>query len=314
MIIKNPTKLVLLSGVISGLISGSLIQAATCSCAGVPLSNSINLMGIETGKYQFAYSYSYSDISDLVAGSEDVIDETGRERETNSHLLQSTYGISDNWSVTGVISWVEHTRNIAISNTADEVSSGVGDSLVVVSYAPQKIDPFSRNEWGVGIGLRFPTGVDDNTQNQIIFAEDLQPGQGAWGSSLWFHYGHSFNQKADWIFFVDANLSETKENDREYSFEGESNLTTGLNYTSGSDWNSSLAFNYRKADPHTRFGGEIPNTGGRWIDFIPSLQYAISETMNVGISAKIPVSRDLNGSLQFTTKSSFSLTFSYLLK
>mgnify|MGYP002635858942 CR=1 FL=1 len=308
MIIK---KLIILL-LVWGVVFSSSVQAATCSCAGVPLSNSINLMGLEAGQYEVGYSYTYSDISDLVAGSKDINDETGRERKTDSHLLQTTYGISDNWAVTGVISWIEHTRNISTSNTADEDSAGVGDSLVVFSYAPQKIDPFSRNEWAFGVGVRVPTGEEENG-NPIIFAEDLQPGQGAWGSSFWLHYGHAFNQQADWVYFVDANIAKSGSNDRDYSFEGEWNLTSGINYVSSSNWSSSLAINYRNAQRHTRFGGDIPNTGGEWYDFIPSVTYSVSPTLSVGITARLPIYRDLNDSLQFSTKQSFSLSVTYLI-
>jgi len=307
-----PLKKALPFTLVSSSLFFSLAQAATCSCAGVPLSNSINLMGLEPDQYQFGLSYTYSDISDLVEGSSDVNDETGRLRETGSSLFQTTYGINENWSVTGVISWIEHTRNIAISNTADENSSGLGDSLIVLSYAPHKIDPFSANEWAVGLGLRIPTGESDNG-SPIIFAEDLQPGQGAWGTSVWFHYGHAFNQKADWLFFIDANIANNKENDRDYSFEVEWNLTSGISYSSDSKWSGSLSVNYRNADPHSRFGGEIPNTGGNWVDLTPSLQYSLSPETNIGISARIPLSRDLNGSLQFTTKESFSLSITHTL-
>ena len=142
----------------------------------------------------------------------------------------------------------------------------------------------------------------------------MQPGQGAWGTSLWFHYGRSFNQRADWIFFTDVSLSNTKENDREYSFQGEQNLTAGFSYSTATDWNASVAINYRNAESHTRFGGKIPNTGGKWIDFVPSIQYVINEQMNLSIAARVPLKRDLNGSLQFTTKQSFSLSFNYLIK
>ena len=289
------------------------VLAATCSCAGVQLSNPINLMGLEPGQYQLGFSYTTIDISELVSGSEIVNDETGRKRKTESYLIQTSYGINDNWSVTGVISWVSHIRNVAISNTADETSSGIGDSLVVLSYAPQKIDPFTRNEWAFGIGLRIPTGDNDNG-SPIIFAEDLQPGQGAWGSSIWFHYGHSFNQKSDWLFFIDGNFSNTKTNDREYSFESEKNLVTGFSFSSENNWSTNLSVTYRDADPHTRFASDIPNTGGRWIDFSPSFQYSITPEVNMVVSARIPISRELNGALQFTTKYSLSLSVNYLFK
>lgn len=294
------------------LTAPTLTRAATCSCAGVPLANSINLTNFEAKQLQIGLHYSYHDISELVSGSKTVNDETGRERKTNSYLFQTTYGLNDKWSITGVLSWIEHTRNIAISNSLDEVSSGIGDSLIVLSYAPQKIDPFTRNEWAVGFGLRLPTGKDDNG-GAVVFAEDLQPSQGASGSAIWFHYAHAFNQQADWVLFFDSSYASSNNNNRDYSFEDEWNLTTGINISGKNDWHGSLSVNFRKADPHTRFGGKIPNTGGQWIDFIPSVQYSYSESTAISFSARIPISRDLNGTLQFTTKQSFTLSIQHIL-
>lgn len=293
-------------------LNPSLTEAQTCSCAGVALSHSINLAGPGVGRFQFGLSFTDSDISDLVAGSTKINDETGRKRRTTSYLFQTAYGVSEHWSLTAVIPWIRHIRNIRTSDTDDEKSSGVGDTLVVLGFGPQKIDPFSRHEWGVGVGIRAPTGRD-RAGDPVIFAEDLQPGQGAWGSSAWLHYGHSFNQRADRMLFADASISKNGNNVREYSFEGELNLATGVSLTSSSGWNGTLAMSYRIAQPHKRFGSEIPNTGGKWLDFAPSLQYSIFPSTRIGASASIPLSRDLNGSLQFSTKRSLSLSMSYLL-
>lgn len=292
------------------IISTLPMRAATCSCAGTQLTNAVNLMSLEPGMLRLGLTYTYIDISELVAGSRSINDETGRVRETESYILQSNYGINENWGLSTTIAWVEHKRNITTSNTLDEISSGIGDSLIVLSYAPTRIGLFSRNEWAVGIGIRVPTGENSNGK-PIVFAEDLQPGQGAWGSSLWFHYGRSFSQQADWVFFLDLNIHHNNANDREYSFENEFSLTSGITYSINSKWSSIFSFTYRKASPHTRLNTEIPNTGGKWLDFIPTLEYTLSPDVNISMSARIPLSRDLNGALQFTTKKSFSLSVNY---
>ncbi len=294
------------------LINISTIDAATCSCAGVSLSNTVSLTDFEAGQFQFSLAYTNIDISDLVSGSNDINDETGRFRETDSYIIQGTYGLNDTWALTAIISQIEHNRNIAISNTNVETSNGLGDSLLVLSYAPQKIDPFTKDEWAFGFGLRIPTGENDNG-NPIVFAEDLQPGQGAWGGSLWFHYAHVFDQKGTWKLSVDSNYAHVGENDREYSFTNEWNLSSGINYSANDQWSGGVSIGYRNADPHTRFGSDFPNTGGSWLDFTGSLQYSFSPSTSIGLSTTVPISRDLNGSLQFTTKRSITLSISHRL-
>jgi len=302
-------KVASLAGVI--FLAQSQVQAATCSCAGAPLANGINIGDFEDGRTSVTLSLVNSDISDLVEGSRTINDETGRSRDTESYLVKTTYGFNDHWAFTGIISYINHSRNIAISNTADEESSGVGDSLFLVSYAPQKIDPFTRDEWAVGVGLRAPTGENDNGE-PIRFAEDLQPGQGAWGYSLWFHYAHAFNQQADLVYYIDGNYSSVNSNDREYSFEDEWTLTTGLSYSLNAEWSTNWSLNYRDASPHTRFSGEIPNTGGWWLDLSPSISYSLNPESTISLSGTIPLARDLEGTLQFTTKNSFALSYTHL--
>lgn len=301
----------LVLGIIAGyaMITNS-VKAATCSCAGVTLSNNISLSNFESEQLQVSISFTNTDISDLVAGKHKINDETNRFRETDSTVIQGVYGINDQWAIIGIGSYIEHRRNIATSNTRVEESSGVGDSLLVIGYAPQKIDPFTRDEWAFGLGLRIPTGKDSNG-TPIVFAEDLQPSQGAWGRSLWFHYGHAFRQKAELVFFSNINYSQVGENDREYSFGSEWNLSAGINYAINEQWYTSSFLNYRDASSHTRFGNNFPNTGGQWLDFSLSAQYSLTPSASIVLSSTFPVSRNLNGALQFTTKRSFTLSLNY---
>ncbi len=294
----------------SNLLCGIVAQAATCSCAGVSLADNINIADFEAEKFQFSASYSYHDISRLVAQSDTIQDETGRVRRTESLSLRLSYGINAEWAISGLISYVDHFRNIAISGSDGESATGLGDSMLLLSYAPLKISPFEQNEFAAGIGLRFATG-ENNKGSPVVFAEDLQPGQGSNGSSLWLHYGRSFSQKADWQLFVNANYQKNGTNARDYSFESEWNFSCGVSYASSSAWSTSLALTYRKADPHTRFSSPLPNTGGSWLDFSPSFGYKLSDQSSVGVAFRIPVKRDLNGELQFTTQSFVSLSYAY---
>ena len=289
------------------------VFAATCSCAGVSLSSSIQLNNFEPQVLDLSVHVTQSDISKLVSGRDTVNDETLRNRETETYLLQASYGITENFAVTGVMSWVEHSRSIGSSQSPSERSSGMGDSLVVASYSFAKITPFTSHGFALGLGLRIPTGENSNG-SPITFAEDLQPSQGAWGSSLWFNYQYALDQQASFTVFIDGNFSTNNSNDRGYSFDSEWNLSSGINYQLSSAWTTSVGLAYRDANPHLRQDVSIPNTGGRWLDGTISASYSINPTSSISLAYRIPVARDLNGALQFTTRDSMTLSWSSRFK
>ena len=69
---------------------------------------------------------------------------------------------------------------------------------------------------------------------------------------------------------------------------------------------------YRTADRDQRSSVDIPNTGGEWLDALPAVQYHVSDTLAIKAAAKIPIYRNLNDQLQFTTKFAFRLSLSYV--
>jgi hypothetical protein len=290
-------------------ITNNDAKSATCSCAGVSLSNSIKLNNFELSTLDINIHTSHSDISELVSGSETVTDETQRNRETDTYLLQASYGITEKIAITAVLSWVEHTRSIGSSQSPSETSSGMGDSLFVASYSMQKITPFNPHGLAFGLGLRAPTGEDSNG-SPITFAEDLQPSQGAWGSSIWFNYQYGIDQQATTSVFFDGNFSNNNSNERGYSFDSEWNVSSGINHTFNQSWSTSFSLSYRDANAHQRNDVSIPNTGGRWLDATTSLSFSLTPESSISFSYRLPIARDLKGALQFTTKDSFTLSWS----
>jgi len=284
--------------------------AATCSCAGVPLLTYINTAATEKGQLFFNYTTEYHQISDLVSGSTDVPDETGRNRNSLSHLLSASYALTDHWSFSAMVSYVKHNRKIGSSFLGKTTTSGIGDSIILARYTPLFITPFSRHELSLGLGARIPTGEDDYG-NGITLSEDMQPSTGAWGEILWTSYSYAFNQAATLQASVSANYTFNEENDRKYAFGDEFNFAFGFSHTIGTRFGYSAALRYRSTLADRRFGFEIPNTGGQWLDFIPAVQYTITDRLSAGLSGRIPVVRELNGVLQFTTSYSYALSLTY---
>jgi len=286
------------------------VFAATCSCAGAPLLTFIDTSATEQGQLFISYANEYHQISDLVSGSDDVRDETDRDRHTFSQVISASYALSDRWAVSALVSYVEHSRTIGSSFLGKTTTSGIGDSVVLARYTPLFITPFSRHELSLGLGVRIPTG-DDDFGSGFILSEDMQPSTGAVGKILWTSYSYAFNQAATLQFNTSANYTVNEENDRKYAFGNEFNFAFGLSHAIGTRFGYSAALRYRTTRADRRFGFEIPNTGGQWLDFIPGIQIAVTDHLNLGLSGRIPIVRNLDGVLQFTTSYAYSFSVSY---
>ena len=88
--------------------------------------------------------------------------------------------------------------------------------------------------------------------------------------------------------------------------------SVGASYQTQSPWGFNLELLFRHAEREQRAGVVIPNTGGEWLDLVPAVQYHINDSVALRASGKIPLSRDLNDELQFTTKYSVRLTLSWV--
>ena len=284
--------------------------AATCSCAGVPLLASIDTSATEKGQLFISYNAEYHQINDLVSGSDDVNDETRRNRNSFSQVLSASYALTDHWAVSALVSYVEHNRTIGSSFLGTTTTSGISDSVILARYSPWFITPFSRHVLSLGLGVRIPTGEDD-FGDTFVLSEDMQPSTGAYGEILWASYSYAFNQAATLQFFSSANYTFNEENDRKYAFGNEFNFASGISQSIGTKFGYSVALRYRTTTADTRFGFDIPNTGGQWLDFVPAVRYSFNEHLSLGLSGRIPVARKLNGVLQFTTSYSYALSVSY---
>ncbi len=285
-------------------------QAATCSCAGAPLLIYIDTSAIEKGQMFLNYTAEDHEISDLVSGTEDVPDETGRERNSFSHLLSGSYAFTNRWSVSALASYIEHFRLINTSFLGETTSSGLGDSVILARYTPIAITPFSRHQFAIGGGARIPTG-DDDAGEGFVLSEDMQPSTGAFGAIMWTSYSYAFNQAATLAFHTSANYTYNGENDRKYRFGHDFNLSAAISQNANTWFSWSAGLRYRIAQADQRAGFDIPNTGGEWLDFTPAVQFGITDNFSLALSGRYPLWRDLNGALQFTTSYSYALSLSY---
>lgn len=291
------------------LLATSPAAATTCSCASVPLLGTMELASPGEGNWLLAATYEFHDLSDLVRGSSSIPDSTSRDRISQALVLEASKGLAKNWSVSALMSVVHHERTVGGFRTT---SSGVGDAIAVIKYSPARISVYSRNELSFGLGARLPIGVDDARQDGIVLAEDMQPSTGAFAGILWVYAARALNESASARLYANASYTNNAKNDREYRFGHETTASFGASYQTQSAWGFNAEILYRHTDRDQRIGNDIPNTGGQWLNFVPSVQYHLNEEMALRASATVPLARDLNDALQFTTKYAARLTFTYV--
>lgn len=291
------------------LFAAAGTNAQTCSCASVPLLGSMELATPGDGKWFLASTYEYHDVSELVRGSSSVPDATGRDRTSEALILEASKGITQKLSFSALLSAVRHDRTVG---GAHDSASGLGDAIVMLKYSPLAVSLYSPNAVSFGLGARLPVGEDAASSGGITLAEDLQPSTGALGTIVWAYAARALNESASTRIYGNFTYTNNDDNDRNYQFGHETTASIGASYQTQTPWGFNAELLYRSSERDKRAGVTIPNTGGDWLDFIPAVQYHVTETMALRASAKIPVYRDLNDQLQFTTRYALRLTFSYV--
>lgn len=283
--------------------------AQTCSCASVPLLGTMESASPKDGQWFLATTYEFHDVSELVAGSSSISDTTGRDRSSEAFVIEASKGLSEKWSVSALLAVVEHQRQVGSARAS---ASGVGDAIVMLKYAPKSISLYSDTSLSFGVGSRLPIGVDDARQNSITLAEDMQPSMGSYAGVAWAYWAKALNESKGARIFAGVSHTFNGENDRDYMFGDDSTVSFGGSYQTATPWGFNLELLYRTADRDQRNSVKIPNTGGEWLDIIPTVQYHVTETLAIRAAAKIPLQRELNDQLQFTTKYAFRISLSYV--
>jgi hypothetical protein len=179
-------------------------------------------------------------------------------------------------------------------------------------YSPKSISLYSDTALSFGLGSRIPVGEDNATRNGVILAEDMQPSTGAYGGMIWVYWAKALNDAKSRRIYASASHTLNGDNDRNYEFGADTTVTFGGAYQTQTPWGFNIELLYRTAERDQRDSTTIPNTGGDWLDVIPSVQYHVTESLALKASAKIPLHRDLHDQLQFTTKYAYRLSLSYV--
>lgn len=303
---RKPTVTIAL---LAASLGSEVAVAQTCSCAAVPLLGSMQSAPTNDGQWHLGTTYEFHDVSELVAGSSTVPDTTGRERRSSSLIVEASRGLTEKWSLSALISGVEHERDVGGEFVR---ASGLGDGLVIARYSVRNISLYSDSALAFGVGVRAALGDDDTTRDGVALAEDMHPSTGANGGILMAYWAKSLNEAGSKQIYASGSYGSYGANDRNYRFGDEVIASFGSTIRTQGRWSFNLEVSMRDADRDRRNASEISNTGGRWLDLNAGVQYRVNESLGVSFGGSIPIERDLNDQLQFTTKYAARAAVSYV--
>lgn len=302
------------------VFSETSLWAQACCSAGTPLLGSLEFPSTPEGIWQFALTYDYNVLRDVVSGTQKLVDDT-RRRQTHSLMWETSYGISSLFSVSVMFTAVQQERTIAPETASESLlrTRGVGDALVLLKYALIPLTLPAQQEVTIGMGEKIPLGSSTLTSNSILLPADMQPGTGAWDGILWAYASQGFVPRAPLNLFVIAShrLSGTNErygsDQQGYKFGNETVVSLGAGYRTGNKVDYSLVLRYRRVAPDQFGGSEISNTGGMWLSILPGVNVTLSDGLTARASALIPLYRNLNGT-QLTTTYGVTISAFYVFR
>jgi len=284
------------------------VPGQACCTSGTPILGTLELPAGVAGSFQTALTYQFNTLDDVINEST-PLEESLRRRFTHSLVLESNYGLSDSWAVSGLLSFIRQGRHNNTLTSGKEVLkvTGLGDAVVLVKYSPLKATLFSQRNLSVGAGPKIPLG-DFRRRNKegILLPYEMQPGTGAWDLILWSNFYQGFRPVPLSIYLTTA-YRLTGRNSLGYQFGRELTLNSGMTYDSSFPVDFSLAFKYRAVAPDSRNGQAIANTGGKWLNLKPAFYMHPVEKFTLKLSGQLPLYREVNG-IQLTTSYRISVT------
>jgi hypothetical protein len=293
-------------------------MAQACCSGGTPLSSNLGIQAVQGNALQLQLSYNYNTQKTLISGST-VLDDNNRVRNTHSVILRSSYGISENFSVTGLFSWIQQEEIVAtVFGTENyQKAQGLGDIVLMMQYqVVEKKDQY----FILAGGVKMPTGATDHVDSElgIPLNPDLQPGTGAWDILFGLNYSANHVFKPNLTFLAISTLRLTTPSERFngqllYEFGDEFQILTGFKDSYFvKKWiiDPALMLRYRITNFDKTNDIETPNTGGQWLHLVPSIDFDITTEFGLGVSGEIPLYRNLKGT-QLTTSYILKVTLDY---
>ena len=295
------------------MILPSVSLSQTCSCAGAPLISSQSVSTTSQGNLLLGITYEHNQISELYRANNKLTNQIVK-RSTQSTLIELNYGITDRLTISGTATYVRK-RRLGLQSNDELVTTGIGDGLVLLKYVIHQNTIKEQYQLAIGGGAKMPFGKSSLTNDGIALNLDMQPGTGAWDGIAWSYFSKTFAPASTLNLFLFSTYRATGSAERfstndNYEFGNELLVNIGVTNNITSDLSYIGVINYRSTSSDERNNNKLANTGGKWINLEPGLQYQLTDGLSIKASGKIPVYQYLNG-LQPTTSYTASLSLFY---
>jgi len=311
-------KLVLYIGLCIYTIQHSAAQ--TCCSGGTPLTSNIRVQPVKAGGLDLRLSIDYNLLDQLYSGSKQLDDQT-RERLTKTVFIQFLYGLSEQFSINTLFSYVYQERNIRTEiGTNTTRSNGLGDLTLMLQYSP--VNNLKR-QLTVAAGPKLPIGRFNAVDSEygITLSPDLQPGSGSLDGMIGlayqeFHFfsitGLHFNINSGYRI---SGSAQRFDGDFNYQFGNELIVNSGFQKAfliQKTGIAPSLQVGYRNTQPDVADKSTVAGTGGHWVHLMPGITIDISPLWSISGSGELPIYRFLSGT-QLTTTYRFNIGVSIKL-
>jgi hypothetical protein len=291
------------------------IFSQTCCSAGTPILSAINISTTNGGQWQFSLTAEHNSIQDVLPGTISPRE----ERFTNSLLFDVSYGISERFSITFIVPYVQLSQTPLFGSQGQILTNGIGDILSMIKYNIIPVNFVNQNQLAVGYGLKLPSGRSDLRGGLgAILVPQLQPGTGSWDHILWGFYSQNFRPEPISLFFNlnyrlngDNNRFQTSGPFSSYKFGNVFSSALGLSYRLSPSLDLSALVRYRYTEKDLFADVEVPNTGGDWVYLVPAVNINF-DPYGLRFSGQLPVFRNLSG-IQITTSFTVSASFYYFI-
>jgi len=287
----------------------------TCCSAGAPILSAINVSSTNASQWQFSLTAEHNSIKDVLPTSL----KPNQERFTNSAILDVSYGITDRFSASLILPYVQLSQTALFGTEGEKLTNGVGDIMAMIKYNIITSNIVDQRQLAIGFGVKFPTGKSDiRGDTGTILAPQLQPGTNSWDQVFWTFFSQSFRPNPFSIFSnlsvrINGNNNRFQTNGpfSSYHFGNVFTLAAGLSYRFTRLIDLSLQARYRHTTKDSFAGGNVLNTGGDWVYLTPAINLNF-DPYGLRVSSQLPVFRDLTG-IQITTSYTVSATLYFFI-
>jgi hypothetical protein len=287
----------------------------SCCAPGTSPLGALEQGSILEKQLQIGFFYEFYSAERAIEGTDEVFDPQDRRSKSQIASLSASAGIIPRVSASLVVPFQSRKRR-QIATGMNEVvkfsllGRGIGDIAVMGKWNLIPFDVRNQREVTMGLGVKFPTGSNEQERNGVRVPVDLQPGSGAWDGLSQVYLLQGFQK----LNIVGSSLFRyTGSNDIGYRFGNELLYLAGLRYSLSDGVGILGQLKGRVVDSDTRYKGTpqeetVPSTGNHRLHLSPGIRYRPTSNLWFQASFQYPIYQWVKGNQLATDFSFFAST------